>query len=94
MSLLLREIFCKAATDGDLRRHIANGTFDLHETVGNCNTRTPVYIDDENMKLVDAERLFHSGKRPVSCLPVIRIQEEGKEVLGMLVLSDTIKSLA
>ena len=81
-------------TDGDLRRHIANGTFDLHETVGNCNTRTALYIDDENMKLVDAGCLFHSGKRPVSCLPVIRIQEEGKEVLGMLVLSDTIKSLA
>ena len=80
-------------TDGDLRRHIANGTLDLHGPMENYNSR-PLYIDDENMKLVEAEHLFHSRARPVSCLPVIRIRREGMMVVGMLVLSDTMRALA
>jgi len=80
-------------TDGDLRRLIANGTIDLHAPLKNYSTK-PLYIDDENMKLMEAEHLFHSGARAVSCLPVVQIRREGMMVVGMLVLSDTMKALA
>lgn len=87
---ILHSIF----TDGDLRRSIAKNTFDLDEAIVNSATRSPLYIADENMKLVDAEHFFHSGTSPVSCLPVIPIHKEEKTVVGLLVLSDTMKALA
>ena len=80
-------------TDGDLRRLIANDALDLHSPLKNYSTKS-LYIDDENMKLTEAEHLFHSGARVVSCLPVVRIHREGMMVVGMLVLSDTIRALA
>jgi arabinose-5-phosphate isomerase len=81
-------------TDGDLRRLVADNTFDIHGGIEDYTSKNPVYIQDEHMKLVDAEQLFHSGPKSVSCLPVIRTRLEGVEVLGMLVLSDTMRALA
>ena len=87
---LLRGIF----TDGDLRRLLAGSAFDLQTTMRQHITKMPFYIDDEIMKLVDAENFFHSRTRPVSCLPVVRTLMEGVELVGLLVLSDTLKALA
>ena len=94
--LVTQGVFLKGVfTDGDLRRHVANSsTFDLHGPIENYSVKEPLYIHDESMKLVDAERLFHSGSRSVSCLPVVRTRVEGMEVLGMLVLTDTMRALA
>ena len=89
-------VFLKGVfTDGDLRRYVANSsTFDLHGPIENYSTKTPLYVQDESMKLVDAERLFHSGPKSATCLPVVRTRVEGMEVLGMLVLADTRRALA
>ena len=93
--LVTQGVFLKGVfTDGDLRRRVANNTFDIHGSIESYTTKNPLYITDESMKLVDAKQLFHSGSKSVSCLPVVRTRVEGMEVLGMLVLSDTMRALA
>lgn len=93
--LVTQEMFLKGVlTDGDLRRHIADNTFDLHGPIEKYTTTKPLYLEDESMKLMDAQQLFHSGSRSVSCLPVVRKHIAGSEVVGLLVLSDTMKALA
>jgi arabinose-5-phosphate isomerase len=88
-------VFLKGVfTDGDLRRLVADDRFDIRGAVENYASKNPLYIQDENMKLVDAEQLFRSGPKSVSCLPVVRTRVEGIEVLGMLVLADTRRALA
>lgn len=79
-------------TDGDLRRLITHGLFDLEESFGkfvNRNVRTI----RECIKLTEAQLIFRTPTL-VSVLPVVTDAKSGvHELVGLLCLADTLKAL-
>lgn len=79
-------------TDGDLRRLITNGLFDLEESLAkfvNRNIRTI----KECIKLTEAQLIFRTPTL-VSVLPVVADAENGAhELVGLLCLADALKAL-
>ena len=82
-------------TDGDFRRYMAGGATDLTVSVLEHCSKAPLVIEDDCMRLADAEKMFHSGSKMVSCLPVLQTSATGSKVLvGLLTLAETVKALA
>ncbi len=82
-------------TDGDLRRLVGSRKIDLDEKIEQHIVKQPIFIEDESMRLADAEMFFHAVSRNVACLPVV-LKENGTDLVvkGLLTLVDTVKALS
>lgn len=79
-------------TDGDLRRLITQGLFDLEDSIGKFVNKS-VRTIEEGTKLTEAQLVFRTPTL-VSVLPVVADTESGMhKLVGLLCLADTMKAL-